>query len=82
MLRDTTSRGLYVRVWPPHTSERRGGGGGAIKVYIAYLESSEILRSWSSRKKIRCEIESINNKRKHTRNISDHAMLNIFFSTC
>ena len=20
MLRDTTSRGLYVRVWPPHTS--------------------------------------------------------------
>jgi len=33
VLRDTTSRGLYVRVWPPHTSERRGGGGGAIKVY-------------------------------------------------
>ena len=28
MLRDTTSRGLYVRVWPPHTSERRGGGPG------------------------------------------------------
>ena len=28
MLRDTTSRGLYVRFWPPHTSERRGGGGG------------------------------------------------------
>ena len=28
MLRDTTSRGLFVRVWPPHTSERRGGGGG------------------------------------------------------
>ena len=28
MRRDTTSRGLYVRVWPPHTSERRGGGGG------------------------------------------------------
>ena len=26
MLRDTISRGLYVRVWPPHTSERRGGG--------------------------------------------------------
>ena len=26
MLRDTTSRGLYVRVWPPHTSERRGEG--------------------------------------------------------
>ena len=26
VLRDTTSRGLYVRVWPPHTSERRGGG--------------------------------------------------------
>ena len=25
MLRDTTSRGLYVRFWPPHTSERRGG---------------------------------------------------------
>jgi len=23
VLRDTTSRGLYVRVWPPHTSERR-----------------------------------------------------------
>ena len=23
MLRDTTSRGLCVRVWPPHTSERR-----------------------------------------------------------
>jgi len=30
VLRDTTSRGLYVRVWPPRTSasERRGGGGG------------------------------------------------------
>jgi hypothetical protein len=28
VLRDTTSRGLYVRVWPPHTRERRGGGGG------------------------------------------------------
>ena len=28
VLRDTTSRGLYVRFWPPHTSERRGGGGG------------------------------------------------------
>jgi len=28
VLRDTTSRGLCVRVWPPHTSERRGGGGG------------------------------------------------------
>ena len=28
VLRDTTSRGLYVRVRPPHTSERRGGGGG------------------------------------------------------
>ena len=28
VLRDTTSRGLYVRVWPPHTSDRRGGGGG------------------------------------------------------
>ena len=28
MLRDTTSRGPCVRVWPPHTSERRGGGGG------------------------------------------------------
>ena len=28
VLRDTTSLGLYVRVWPPHTSERRGGGGG------------------------------------------------------
>ena len=26
VLRDTTSRGLYVRFWPPHTSERRGGG--------------------------------------------------------
>ena len=26
--RDTTSRGLCVRVRPPHTSERRGGGGG------------------------------------------------------
>ena len=26
VLRDTTSRSLYVRVWPPHTS--RGGGGG------------------------------------------------------
>ena len=25
VLRDTTSRGLYVRFWPPHTSERRGG---------------------------------------------------------
>jgi hypothetical protein len=28
VLRDTTSRGLRVRVWPPHTSERRGGAGG------------------------------------------------------
>ena len=28
MLRDTTSRGVCVRVRPPHTSERRGGGGG------------------------------------------------------
>ena len=28
VLRDTTSRALYVRVWAPHTSERRGGGGG------------------------------------------------------
>jgi len=28
VLRDPTSRGLSVRVWPPHTSERRGGGGG------------------------------------------------------
>jgi len=28
VLRDTTSRGLCVRVRPPHTSERRGGGGG------------------------------------------------------
>ena len=28
VLRDTTSRGLCVRVWPPHTSERRGGGRG------------------------------------------------------
>ena len=28
VLRDTTSRGLFVRVTvrPPHTSERRGGG--------------------------------------------------------
>ena len=26
VLRDTTSRGLCVRVWPPHTSERRRGG--------------------------------------------------------
>ena len=25
VLRDTTSRGLCVRDWPPHTSERRGG---------------------------------------------------------
>jgi hypothetical protein len=30
VLRDTTSRGLCVRVWPPHTSERRGGGGGVV----------------------------------------------------
>ena len=30
MLRDTTSRGLYVRFWPPHTSERRGGPGGGL----------------------------------------------------
>ena len=28
VLRDTTSRGLFVRIRPPHTSERRGGGGG------------------------------------------------------
>ena len=28
MLRDTTSRGLCVRVWPPHTSERRDHGAG------------------------------------------------------
>ena len=27
-VKDTTSRGLFVRVRPPHTSERRGGGGG------------------------------------------------------
>ena len=27
MLRDTTSRGLCVRVWPPHTSERPGRRG-------------------------------------------------------
>ena len=26
MLKDTTSHGLYDRVWPPHTIERRGGG--------------------------------------------------------
>ena len=26
MLRDTTSRGLCVRVWPPHNSERRVRG--------------------------------------------------------
>ena len=26
MLKDTTSRGLRVRVRPPHTIERRGGG--------------------------------------------------------
>jgi len=25
VLRDTTSRGLCVRVGPPHTNERRGG---------------------------------------------------------
>ena len=31
MLRDTTSRGLCVRVWSPHTSERRGGGGGCAR---------------------------------------------------
>ena len=30
MLRDTTSRGLYVRVWPPHTSERRAGEGEVV----------------------------------------------------
>jgi len=28
VLKDTTSRGLCVRVRPPHTIERRGGGGG------------------------------------------------------
>ena len=28
VLRDTTSRGLFVRVRQPHTGERRGGGGG------------------------------------------------------
>jgi len=27
VLKDTTSRGLCVRVRPPHTFERRGGGG-------------------------------------------------------
>ena len=27
MLRDTTSRGLYVRFWPPHTSAARGTRG-------------------------------------------------------
>ena len=25
MLKDATSHGLYDRVWPPHTIERRGG---------------------------------------------------------
>jgi len=28
VLEDTSSHGLYDRVWPPHTIERRGGGGG------------------------------------------------------
>ena len=32
VLRDTTSRGLYVRFWPPHTSERRGGLFGLWRV--------------------------------------------------
>ena len=27
VLKNTTSRGLCGRVWPPHTIERRGGGG-------------------------------------------------------
>jgi len=37
VLRDTTSRGLCVRVWPPHTSERRmyvyAARGGYMYVY-------------------------------------------------
>ena len=39
MLRDPTSRGLYVRVWPPHTSERRGGGGGCEQEPSKFLSS-------------------------------------------
>jgi hypothetical protein len=38
VLRDTTSRGLYVRVWPPHTSERRGGGGGCEHFWRLYWQ--------------------------------------------
>ena len=36
VLRDTTSRGLYVRVWPPHTSERRDLVHGSL-VHERYL---------------------------------------------
>ena len=45
MLRDTTSRSLYVRVWPPHTSERRGGGGGCEQEPSKFLSSLRILSS-------------------------------------
>ena len=30
MLRDTTSRGLYVRVWPPHLTLVSGAGEGEV----------------------------------------------------
>ena len=39
MLRDTTSRGLYVRVWPPHTSERRGGGYVVVYYCRTYMKT-------------------------------------------
>jgi len=36
VLKNTTSNGLCVRVWPPHTIEWRGGGGGALKFHALY----------------------------------------------
>jgi len=36
VLRDTPSRGLYVRFWPPHTSERpRARGRGRLQEKLA-----------------------------------------------
>ena len=41
MLRDTTSRGLYVRVWPPHTestANSRSNQDGAVRSTGANLQ--------------------------------------------